>query len=220
MLPEVNAWVYEGYSPEIAALQEPLGNAVHAAFVEEVAGQTAVVLGCGPIGLMAIGVLKMAGARSVFATDINPERREMAEQMGADLVLDGRDDVAARLRAETDGNGVDIVLEMSGLSSRSPPGPRGGHQRRPRLAPRARTRARRRSTSRRKSSSRASASTASPGGGCSTPGIERRRCSRRAWTCRRSSPTACRCPSTRRLSTSSRPGTPARSCCCPRRAEP
>ena len=61
VMPETNAWVYEGLSPEIAALQEPLGNAVHAAFVEEVAGQTALVTGCGPIGLMAIGVLKMAG---------------------------------------------------------------------------------------------------------------------------------------------------------------
>ncbi len=117
VLPEVNAWVYEGYSPEIAALQEPLGNAVHAAFVEEVAGQTVVVLGCGPIGLMAIGVLKMSGARHVFATDINAERREMAQKMGADLVLDAKDDVVGRLRSETDGNGVDIVLEMSGSSA-------------------------------------------------------------------------------------------------------
>jgi threonine 3-dehydrogenase len=116
VLPERNAWVYEGYAPEIAALQEPLGNAVHAAFVEEVAGQTAVVTGCGPIGLMAIGVLKMSGARAVFATDINEERLELARQMGADLVMDARDDVVARLRAETDGNGVDIVLEMSGSS--------------------------------------------------------------------------------------------------------
>jgi threonine 3-dehydrogenase len=117
VIPEVNAWVYEGLPFDIAALQEPLGNAVHAAFVEEVAGQTAAVLGCGPIGLMAIAVLKMAGARSVFATDINPERMEMATRMGAGLVLDARDDVAGRLRAETDGNGVDVVLEMSGAEA-------------------------------------------------------------------------------------------------------
>ncbi len=58
VIPEVNAWVSEGLTPEIAALQEPLGNAVHAAFVEDVAGQTAVVTGCGPIGLMSIAVLK------------------------------------------------------------------------------------------------------------------------------------------------------------------
>ena len=117
VIPEVNAWVYEGLAFDIAALQEPLGNAVHACFVEEVAGQTAAVLGCGPIGLMAIAVLKMAGARSVFATDINPERMEMATRMGADLVLDARGDVAGRLRAETDGNGVDVVLEMSGAEA-------------------------------------------------------------------------------------------------------
>jgi len=116
VLPEQNAWVFEGYSFEIAALQEPLGNAVFSAFVEEVAGQTAVVTGCGPIGLMSIAVLKKAGARAVFATDINPERLEMATRMGADLALDARDDVVSRLRAETDGNGVDIVLEMSGSS--------------------------------------------------------------------------------------------------------
>jgi threonine 3-dehydrogenase len=117
VLPEVNAWVSTGLKPEIAALQEPLGNAVFSAFVEEVAGLTAVVTGCGPIGLMSIGVLKKAGARAVYATDIVPERLAMAEKMGADLAIDARDDVAARLRAETDGNGVDIVLEMSGSSA-------------------------------------------------------------------------------------------------------
>jgi threonine 3-dehydrogenase len=117
VMPEINAWVSEGLTPEIAALQEPLGNAVHAAFVEEVAGQTVAVTGCGPIGLMSIGVLKMAGARAVFATDINEERLEMARQMGADLAMDARDDVVGRLKAETDGNGVDVVLEMSGSAA-------------------------------------------------------------------------------------------------------
>ena len=117
VLPEVNAWVYEGLSPEIAALQEPLGNAVHAALIDEVAGESVLVTGCGPIGLMAIGVLKKSGARTVIATDINEERRDMAQRMGADVVLDGRDDVVGRARAETDGNGVDIVLEMSGAQA-------------------------------------------------------------------------------------------------------
>src|SRR5688572_22325361 len=112
VLPEVNAWVYEGLPFEVAALQEPLGNAVFSAFVEEVAGQTAVVTGCGPIGLMSIAVLKKAGARAVYATDLNEERLELARAMGADLAMDARDDVVGRLRAETDGNGVDIVLEM------------------------------------------------------------------------------------------------------------
>ncbi len=117
VIPEINAWVYEGLPAEIAALQEPLGNAVHAAFVEEIAGENVAVLGCGPIGLMSIAVARMAGARRIFATDVNPERLEMAGRMGADVLLDARDDVAGRLRAETDGNGVDVVLEMSGAEA-------------------------------------------------------------------------------------------------------
>ncbi|HWH36529.1 MAG TPA: L-threonine 3-dehydrogenase [Candidatus Limnocylindrales bacterium] len=117
VIPEQNAWVYEGLPAEIAALQEPMGNAVHAIFVEEVAGQNVAVLGCGPIGLMALAVLRVAGARRIFATDVNPERLALAERMGADVVIDARDDVAERLRSESEGNGVDVVLEMSGAEA-------------------------------------------------------------------------------------------------------
>jgi threonine 3-dehydrogenase len=113
-LPAHNAWPSEGLSPEIAAIQEPMGNAVHAAFVEELAGQTVVVTGCGPIGLMTVAIAKLAGAARVFATDINPERLEIARRLGADVVINGRDDVVARLRELTSGVGVDVVLEMSG----------------------------------------------------------------------------------------------------------
>lgn len=116
-IPERNAWVSEGLSPEVTALQEPMGNAVHAAFVEEIAGQTVAVLGCGPIGLMAVGIARIAGARRVFATDINPDRLEMARTMGAHDVFDARGDVATELRKATDGDGVDVVLEMSGAES-------------------------------------------------------------------------------------------------------
>jgi len=113
-LPAHNAWPSEGLSAEIAAIQEPMGNAVHAAFVEELAGQTVVVTGCGPIGLMTVAIAKLAGAARVFATDINPERLEIARRMGADVVIDGHEDVVARLRELTGGVGVDVVLEMSG----------------------------------------------------------------------------------------------------------
>jgi threonine 3-dehydrogenase len=117
VLPAHNAWPSEGLRPEIAAIQEPMGNAVHAAFMEEIAGQTVVVLGCGPIGLMAVAIARLAGAARVFATDINPERLEMARRLGADETIDAREDVAARLRAATGGVGVDIVLEMSGAET-------------------------------------------------------------------------------------------------------
>jgi threonine 3-dehydrogenase len=116
VIPEVNAWPSDGLSAEVAALQEPMGNAVHAVFVEEIAGQTVAVLGSGPIGLMAIGIAHLAGAARVFATDVNAERLALAQRMGADVTIDAREDVVARLRDETDGNGVDVVLEMSGAA--------------------------------------------------------------------------------------------------------
>jgi threonine 3-dehydrogenase len=114
VIPETNAWVSGSLAPEVAALQEPMGNAVHAAFVEEIAGQSVVVTGCGPIGLMAVAIARLAGARHVYATDLMPERLEIARRMGAHEVIDARDDVAARLRELTGGDGVDVVLEMSG----------------------------------------------------------------------------------------------------------
>ena len=116
-LPAYNAWPTDGLDPEIAAIMEPMGNAVHAAFVEEIAGQSVLVLGCGPIGLMAIAIANLAGAARIFATDINPERLEMAREMGADVLMDARTDVVGDLRRETGGVGVDVVLEMSGAES-------------------------------------------------------------------------------------------------------
>ncbi|MFI5199574.1 MAG: L-threonine 3-dehydrogenase [Candidatus Limnocylindrales bacterium] len=114
-LPAHNAWPSEGLSPEIAAIQEPMGNAVHAAFVEELAGQTVVVTGCGPIGLMTVAIANLAGSAKVFATDINPERLAIARALGADVAINAKDeDVVARLRQLTGGVGVDVVLEMSG----------------------------------------------------------------------------------------------------------
>jgi threonine 3-dehydrogenase len=114
VIPETNAWVSDELSPEVAALQEPMGNAVHATFIDEIAGQTVAVLGCGPIGLMAIAVARQAGAGKIFATDLNEERLAVARRMGADETLDARSDVPARLLELTDGDGVDVVLEMSG----------------------------------------------------------------------------------------------------------
>ena len=116
-LPAHNAWPSEGLRPEIAAIQEPMGNAVHAAFAEEIAGQTVAVLGCGPIGLMAVAICDLAGAAKVFATDINPERLEMARRLGADEAIDATGDVVGKLRELTGGVGVDVILEMSGAEA-------------------------------------------------------------------------------------------------------
>ena len=115
-IPATNIWKVDSAIPEhYAAILDPLGNAVHTVLSGEIAGQTVAVTGCGPIGLMAIAVAKACGCSSVFATEVNPHRRALALQMGADEALNPAEiDVVARVRAATGGTGVDVLLEMSG----------------------------------------------------------------------------------------------------------
>jgi threonine 3-dehydrogenase len=115
VIPEANAIESNGLDPAVVALQEPMGNAVHAAFVERIEGRTVAVTGCGPIGLCAMAVAKAAGAALVVATDVEPYRLEMARRMGADLAIAARDaDLVPRVMEATGGDGVEVVLEMSG----------------------------------------------------------------------------------------------------------
>jgi len=73
VLPEQNVWkIHPDIPEEIAAIHDPLGNAVHTALAGPVAGLRFSVFGCGPIGCFAIGVLKAAGAAWVAAVDKNP----------------------------------------------------------------------------------------------------------------------------------------------------
>jgi len=102
-------------STDYGAILDPLGNAVHTVLAGPVAGRSVAVVGCGPIGLMAVAVARACGAGPVFALEINPFRRGLAEKMQADFVLDpAKDDVAAVIRAHTQGGGVDAALEFSG----------------------------------------------------------------------------------------------------------
>ncbi len=101
--------------PEVATVQDPLGNAVHTALAGPLYDRSVLVTGCGPIGLFAIGICKAKGARRVIATEVSPYRLNLAAAMGADLLLNPkRDDVAKAVLKETRGVGVDAVLEMSG----------------------------------------------------------------------------------------------------------
>jgi threonine 3-dehydrogenase len=103
---------------EIGAIMDPMGNAVHTVLEAEVPGSTVLVLGCGPIGCFAIGVARAAGASLVLASDLNPKRLELARAMGAHVTLNPKqDDVVARVRELTGGDGVDLVCEMSGHPS-------------------------------------------------------------------------------------------------------
>ncbi len=88
VIPETNAWVSEGLAPEMAALQEPMGNAVHALFVEEIAGQRWPSWAAARSASWRSPSPREAGARHVFATDLNPERLAVAGRMGAHEAID------------------------------------------------------------------------------------------------------------------------------------
>src|SRR5215468_1720947 len=118
-IPATNIWKLDAAIPErYAAILDPLGNAVHTVLAGEIAGQTALVTGCGPIGLMSIAVAKACGGSTVFATETNAHRREMAKQMGADVVINpATEDAVKKILGATGGTGVDVLLEMSGVPS-------------------------------------------------------------------------------------------------------
>ena len=118
VIPEANAIESNGLDPAVVALQEPMGNAVHAAFVEPIEGCSVLVTGCGPIGLCAVGIARAAGASLVIATDTEPYRLELARTMGADLALDAADPATVEhIRQATGSDGVEVVLEMSGAQA-------------------------------------------------------------------------------------------------------
>jgi threonine 3-dehydrogenase len=115
-MPAANVMKLDGIPTEIGAVMDPTGNAVHTVLEGNMAsGGRVLVLGCGPIGCFAVGVARAAGAALVIASDFNPRRLELARTMGAHVVLNpGSDDVVARVRELTDGDGADLVCEMSG----------------------------------------------------------------------------------------------------------
>jgi len=115
-IPATNIWKLDPAIPEhYAAILDPLGNAVHTVLAGAIAGQTVLVTGCGPIGLMSIAVSKACGSSTVFATETNQHRRELAQEMGAHYVLNPmNEDPVKRILEATGGTGVDVLLEMSG----------------------------------------------------------------------------------------------------------
>src|SRR6266545_2975987 len=78
-LPEVDVWKNDPTIPlEFTAIQEPLGNAIDTVLVEDVAGQTVLVTGCGPIGLLAIGIARASGATCIFASEVSGDSQRRA----------------------------------------------------------------------------------------------------------------------------------------------
>jgi threonine 3-dehydrogenase len=115
-LPMTNIWRHDPHiNQEVAAIFDPFGNAVHTALSFPVLGEDVLITGAGPIGAMAIPVVKHAGARFVVVTDLNPFRLEMARKMGATLAVNPNEtslrDVQQQLGMT---EGFDVGLEMSG----------------------------------------------------------------------------------------------------------
>lgn len=119
VVPEQLCWVIPpGLPPKVATLFEPFGIAVHSCTVGSgVQGQSVVVSGCGPIGLMAIVVAREFGAQEIVALDVNPGRLKFAEKLGATKALNpGVTSYADIAREINQGEGADVMLEYSGAA--------------------------------------------------------------------------------------------------------
>jgi threonine 3-dehydrogenase len=115
-LPMTNIWRHHaGVPEEIAAIFDPFGNAVHTALAFPVLGEDVLISGAGPIGLMAIPIVRHAGARFIAVTDLNPFRLDLARRMGATIAVDPRQTPVAQVQKQLGmAEGFDVGLEMSG----------------------------------------------------------------------------------------------------------
>lgn len=118
-LPMSNVWEHRpGIDLDVAAIFDPLGNAVHTALQYDLLGEDVLITGAGPIGVMAAAVCRHAGARHVVVTDVNPERLALALRLGATRVVDVRAQSIDSVQGELGmSEGFDVGLEMSGNSS-------------------------------------------------------------------------------------------------------
>jgi threonine 3-dehydrogenase len=116
VIPESNVWVHPAdLDPDLGAIFDPFGNAVHTALSFPLVGEDVLITGAGPIGLMAAAVCRHVGARYVVITDVSEPRLELARQMGANLAVNvSSSTIADAQHALGMREGFDIGLEMSG----------------------------------------------------------------------------------------------------------
>jgi threonine 3-dehydrogenase len=119
VIPESNVWQHpETIDPDLAAIFDPLGNAVHTALSFPLVGEDVLITGAGPIGLMAAKVARHVGARFVVISDVNEPRLELARRMGVDIAVNvTRDSVAQAQKTLGMREGFDVAFEMSGSSA-------------------------------------------------------------------------------------------------------
>lgn len=118
-LPMTNVWVHNPtISRDVAAIFDPFGNAVHTALSFPVLGEDVLITGAGPIGIMAVPVVRHAGARFVVITDVNEYRLDLARKMGATEALNVRNGSIGEVQKKLGmTEGFDVGLEMSGNPS-------------------------------------------------------------------------------------------------------
>ncbi len=119
VLPMSNIWHHAtAVDPEVAAIFDPFGNAVHTALAFPVLGEDVLVTGAGPIGIMAAAVARHAGARHVVISDPNPYRRALAEKLGVTRAIDPLHETLGEVQQSLHmTEGFDVGLEMSGNPS-------------------------------------------------------------------------------------------------------
>ncbi len=123
-VPEKVLWKNDkSVAPELACIQEPLGNAAYAVLGEDndVYGKTLMLTGDGPVSLFAVGVAKAAGASKVIQLGMAEKNMEIGKKMGADIQIfvnkTTPDEIHEIVMDATNGWGVDIALEMVGYQN-------------------------------------------------------------------------------------------------------
>lgn len=116
VIPESNVWVHhDEIDPDLGAIFDPFGNAVHTASVFSLVGEDVLIAGAGPIGLMSIAVARHCGARFIVVTDVSEPRLELARNMGVDIALNVSKHKVAEAQSQLGmREGFDVGFEMSG----------------------------------------------------------------------------------------------------------
>ena len=115
-IPESNViLIDENLDEDVVAFFDAFGNATHTALMFPLIGEDVLITGAGPIGIIAGGICKFAGARRVVITDVNDYRLELARKLGVDAAVNtAKEDLRAVMQQQGLVEGFDVGLEMSG----------------------------------------------------------------------------------------------------------
>ncbi|WP_404401203.1 L-threonine 3-dehydrogenase [Idiomarina seosinensis] len=119
VIPAENAFkLPDDVSDDMAAVMDPLGNAVHTALAFDLVGEDVLITGAGPIGIMAAAVARHVGARHIVITDVNEYRLDLARKMGVTRAVNVAEESLSDVMQELNmKEGFDVGLEMSGVPS-------------------------------------------------------------------------------------------------------